>query len=140
VTPFGPGAKAEIKERSEGKSELSGRDDLQLVCSHLDHDKRSPHYNDPENGVRTLITEELAYHMWHRYEPLKIGLTTENNDKTINSITTRLLRNGMSQERLRDEVGQAMELWGERAMRKYYEDKKQGKYIFKNDSYIPPFL
>jgi hypothetical protein len=113
---------------------------LQLVCSHLDHDRSSRHYNDPENGVRTLITEELAYHMWHRYEPLEIGMTQENNDRTINSITMRLLKGGMSEERLRDEVGQAIEFWAERRMRKYYEDKKQGKYTYYNGGYVPPFL
>jgi hypothetical protein len=140
MAPFNPESKREIRERSEGKSELSGRDDLTLVCSHLDHDRKSPHYNDPENGVRTLITEELAYHMWHRYNPIEIGMTTENNDRTINSITMNLLKGGMSEDRLRDEVGQAIELWGERRMKKYYEEKKKGKYVWKDDSYIVPFL
>jgi hypothetical protein len=139
MAPFNPDAKFEIKERSGGKSELSGRDDLTLVCSHLDHDKKSPHYNDPENGVRTLITEELAYHMWHRYEPIQIGLSQRNNDRTINSITMKLLKSGMSQERLRDEVGQAIELWGERAMQEYWKERRERDNL-KYTGYIPPFM
>lgn len=82
MTPFtGPGL-AEIKVRSHGRSELSGRTDRPLHCTHLDH-TRDEDYNGAERGVRTTIVEHLAYHLYFRETPRLIGLNKCRNDYAI---------------------------------------------------------
>lgn len=137
---FCNGAKFEIKERSEGRSELSGIEDEPLVCAHLNHDKRCPGYDDPKNGIRVTEVEEYVYHRWHRFEPCNIGLTTEQNDRAIESWEGRL-KPLYEATVWKDRVALAHEHWSQWDMKRYHEKKRrEGKYIWKNDSYIPPSL
>lgn len=82
MSPFTGEGIAEIKKRSKGRSELSGRTDRPLECSHFDH-TRNERYNLPENGIRLTVIEHLAYHLFFRDNASKIGLSEWGNDRAI---------------------------------------------------------
>lgn len=55
-------------------------------CAHIDHNKRSEDYNDPENGVYTSI----QHHLWlHQVDEIN-GLTPAQNKWAINAIKRRM--------------------------------------------------
>lgn len=132
------GSKYEIKERSQGKSELSGVEDEPLVCGHLNHDRDHPHYNEPENGLRITKIEEYVYHARNRFEPQRIGLSEEDNDNVIRSYEKMLpiYYKNCSLEKIKDKICLAHDAWWDYESKKYWE-KHRMKYI-RNDSYLPP--
>lgn len=137
MAPFNPESKYEIKERNNGKSELSGIENEPMVCCHLNHNRKNPMYNDPENGLRVTMIEEYAYHARARFKPKLIGMSQEHNDSVIKSYEKMLPKvyPHLTEEQYRDKICLAYDAWFERGMSKTGE-----KYVFKNDSYIPPFL
>lgn len=85
----------EIKERAGYTSEISGRDDLPLECSHFNHSRDYEYYDDPTNGIYVTIYEHLAIHQEagrHRtqYGLLPNGLTKDQNLWAINKIRERI--------------------------------------------------
>ena len=73
-------------KRADGASELSGKkfdDGHMLHAMHLDHDKNSPDYNNPEIGLLVTVKEHLDYHMQHIGRAAEIGLTESQNHGAI---------------------------------------------------------
>lgn len=81
-----------IKQRAKYKSEISGDNDLELHCMHLDHTKGTRHYNSPRNGIYGTIIEHLAHHMLYRDNPEDIGLNYQENQYAINTLRINLIR------------------------------------------------
>ncbi len=129
--PFNGESRREIKQRSGTKSELDGKEYLPstLKCGHLNHDKESPDYDNPENGMRLTIWQEVAYHMMHQPDPSLIGLSHENNTRAVQANMQELINMGYSYDEARELVGEALGEWEE------WKEKKE--YVFKDDSYIP---
>jgi len=130
--PFCDSAKYEIKERSGNRSELDGKEySLEVLkCGHLDHNKKSPNYNNPENGMRLTVWQECAYHMIHQPRPQEIGLSNENNKRAVQAnLSEMILKHGY-------EYSEAVKLIGE-AIGQWEEWGKERPYKFKDDSYIP---
>ena len=162
MAPFNDHIKGEIKERSNGVSELSGKEpgeEGMLICAHLDH-TRNENYNNAENGLRVTKFEECAYHQMHMFEPEKIGMDDMENKSVIMSYMKRFYRKGFSLEEVREKIGEAIELWLEylehpveppdppnlneipkevQTPTVKFEGVKNGTgYVWKNDSYLPP--
>ncbi len=115
MAPFNSEARYEIKQRSGNKSELDGKEYLPslLKCGHINHDKESPDYNNPDNGMRVTIWQECAYHMIHQPNPEGIGLSNENNMRAIRSNMQDLLLMGYDHDDLRKLIGEAIGQWEE---------------------------
>jgi hypothetical protein len=133
--PFSNESRYEIKQRSEGRSELDGLEYAPelLKCGHLNHDKKSPEYNDPENGIRVTIWQEVAYHMIHQPRPKDIGLSNENNSRAIKCNTQELIDMGYSYDEVRELVGKAINQWED-----WKKDRFIKSYVWKDGSYMPP--
>ncbi len=132
MAPFDSEARYEIKKRSGNKSELNGREYLpsHLKCGHLNHDKDSPDYNNPENGMRLTIWQECAYHMIHQPRPKDIGLSRENNMRAMKAnMYEMIVEHGYTYDETRLLIGEAIGEWE--------EWKERKKYEFKDDSHIP---
>lgn len=115
MVPFNTEVRAEIKERSNGVSELSGRqagEEGPLVCAHLNH-TRDDHYHNPELGLRVTRFEEAAYHQMHTTCPEKIGMKDIQNKSVVMSYMKRFLNSDFSLEEVRQRMGEAIELWEE---------------------------
>ena len=112
MAPFNSEARHEIKKRSGNKSELDGKEYLpsMLKCGHLNHDKESPDYNNPDNGMRVTIWQECAYHMIHQPRPEDIGLSNENNRRAVQCNMQDLIDLGYSYDEVRELVGDAIGL------------------------------
>ena len=111
---FSTETRLEIKDRSEGRSELSGKEPEkgeQLVCAHLNHDKDHPDYDKPEMGLRVTKEEEMAYHQMHLFCPEKIGMDEMQNKSVVASYMAQFCRQGMPLEEVREKVGEAIGLW-----------------------------
>jgi hypothetical protein len=131
MTPFNDYAKTEIKERSNGVSELSGQEagkEGMLICGHLDH-TRNESYNNPEYGLRVTRFEECAYHQMHIFHPEKIGMKDLENRSTVMNYISGFHKKGFSLDEIREKIGEAIELWEE-----FLENKP---YVYKNESYNP---
>lgn len=85
MSPFTGDGLREIKVRSKGRSELSGRTDRPLHCSHFNHTKGTT-YNEPERGLRVTIIEHLAYHLLYRDRASEIGLKSCQNEFAIDML------------------------------------------------------
>ena len=120
MTPFDSDIRPEIKERSNGKSELSGIENEPLMCAHLNHDKKSPDYCNPENGLRVTKFEECAYHQMHLTCPDKIGMEDSQNRSVVASYMRQFFNKEFSLEQVREKVGDAIELWEKFLLRKDY--------------------
>lgn len=104
--------RSEIKKRSNGRSELDGKEYDCLMCGHLNHDKKHPFYNHPENGMRLSRAQEVAYHMFHTPNPEDIGMSRKHNSRAVQSgIATLITEYGKTYEDVRLEVGEALGLW-----------------------------
>jgi hypothetical protein len=95
---FSPETKSVIRNRANGVSELS-RDmvaGLPHHCSHLDHDKRNPDYDDPYNGVYATIWEHLQMHIDSERRGLVAGSSKLDNGMKPedNKASVELLRIG----------------------------------------------
>ena len=113
MAPFNDYARSEIKERSNGRSELSGEKagpEGSLICGHLDH-TRDKNYNNPENGLRITKFEECAYHQIHIHDPSKIGMDDLQNKSVVMSYMKGFFRKGFSLEEVREKIGEAIDLW-----------------------------
>lgn len=89
---FSSETKGAIKRRvlaQHGKlcSELSGRADLPLEAAHKDHNKKSPNYDRPENGILVTVDEHLVDHIIHEGEN---GLNSYQNKWAIEQIAKRV--------------------------------------------------
>ena len=115
MAPFNTEARYEIKKRSGKRSELDGKEYLPslLKCGHLNHDKNSPDYNNPENGLRVTIWQECAYHMINQPKPSKIGLSHENNMRAVQSNMQDIIQLGYTYDEMRELIGEAIEQWME---------------------------
>lgn len=85
MAPFTGDGLAEIKVRSKGRSELSGRTDRPLHCMHFNH-RRGESYNKPESGMRVTVIEHLAYHIYYQDNAEEIGLKECQNDFAIDML------------------------------------------------------
>jgi hypothetical protein len=115
VAPFGSESRHEIKRRSDSCSELDGKEYLPslLRCGHINHDKKHPDYNNPENGLRVTIWQECAYHMIHQPDPSEIGLSRENNMRAIRCNMQDLIEMGYTYDEVRELIGTALGQWEE---------------------------
>ncbi len=115
MAPFNSEARYEIKQRSGNRSELDGKEYLHshLKCGHLNHDKDSPDYNNPENGMRITIWQEAAYHMIHQPKPKEIGLSNENNRRAVQCNIQEMIDTGYTYDEVRKLVGEAIGQWEE---------------------------
>jgi hypothetical protein len=129
MVPFSGDTRVEMKERSEGKSELSGIEGEEMVCAHLNHNKGLADYDSIENGLRVTKHEECAYHMMHLHCPEKIGMQNMQNRSVVVSYITQFLKKE-DYETTREKIGEAIDWWEKR--------EKAKKYVFKDDSYLPP--
>lgn len=113
MSPFvGDGLK-EIKVRSCGKSELSGRTDRPLHCMHFDHTRR-PDYNESNSGMRVTIVEHLAYHLFHQDKPEEIGLKECQNSFAIDMLnrnSVAFMQSIGKIDELDDEIADALITW-----------------------------
>ena len=107
---FSKNIRLEIKRRSKNRSELSGLVNGSLVCGHLNHDKRSPEYNSPNNGLRVTVFEELGYHLMHTRNPESIGLSRKVNDSVVRGHIGKLLED-YTMDEIRNNTGEAIEVW-----------------------------
>jgi len=113
MCPFSEPTLTEIKKRSHGRSEISGRTDRPLECSHFDH-ARNEKYNTADNGIRTTTIEHLAYHIHYRDNPQEIGLTMDGNEAAIRLCNERafaFLEKIGKTDLLDTELGEAILLW-----------------------------
>lgn len=62
-----------IKQRAGGVSELSGTNGVPMHCSHIDHRRDIPNYDDPENGLYVTIYEHLEQHLEAAKQPTRNG-------------------------------------------------------------------
>jgi hypothetical protein len=114
MSPFSGFALKEIKKRSEGRSELSGRTDRPLDCMHFNHNKNRKEYNTPKEGIRVTIIEHLAYHIYHKEREQEVGLKECTNGWAIERLNERCVA-FMSQigklEELDYELADSMLMW-----------------------------
>jgi hypothetical protein len=158
VGAFNDYARTEIKERSKGRSELSGEkagEEGSLLCGHLDH-TRNENYNNPEFGLRITKFEECAYHQMHIFNPGKIGMDELENKSVVTSYMGRFFKKGFTLEEVKDKIGEAIDRWEKflearessseaprinetptEAQTPRVEFEGLGNYIFKDDSFIP---
>lgn len=113
MAPFSGDGLLEIKVRSKGRSELSGRTDRPLHCMHFDH-TRGEKYNKPESGIRVTVIEHLAYHIMYQDNAGEIGLKECQNDFAIDMLNresvTFMDKIGKLDE-LEGEISEAMLMW-----------------------------
>lgn len=90
---FSFSVRQQIRDRAGYKSEISGTPDYKepCECSHLNHDKSSPDYNNPKNGEYRTLSEHLAYHQtWSKENTL--GLSRKDNEWAMEQIEKRILQ------------------------------------------------
>lgn len=75
-----------IRERDRNKSVLSGRTE-RLECAHIDHNRRNPRYNTPENGRLLTIDEHYIDHVDREGHN---GLTIDGNQWGLRAIWGRM--------------------------------------------------
>src|SRR5258706_15975665 len=77
---FSDNVRKSMRKRAGYKSEISGTPDTEVPCecSHFDHSRRNPMYDDLSNGQYVTIYEHLAFHQtWTRTHNL--GLNRADN-------------------------------------------------------------
>ncbi len=118
---FSTETRMQIRERADNKSELSGKDNRPLQCSHFNHKKKSKHYDKEEMGILVTDIEHLAYHLRYRKKPKKIGLPKISNERAIRDVWLGILsQNMMELEELYDEVFEAFDSWDN-----YFEERRE---------------
>ncbi len=123
-----------IKERDEYRSRLSGDTDRPLVCLHLYHEKKHPHYDEPQMGFLATDIEEWAYHYRFWKNPKKIGLTEKENLSAIKSCYNKILfYDGTELVVLGERMQRALDLWD-----CYFEEMKDFADHPKSNQKVPP--
>lgn len=97
---FGKKTRDEVIERAGGASELTGRTDRPLHASHINHNRESEDYNNPDNGILLTDVEHLAYHINHVGHARDIGLGENQNNWAVNILTGNVLARGVSSEEI----------------------------------------
>lgn len=124
-----------IKNRAGGRSELSGRREKRMQCSHDDHDKKSSKYNCRDTGTYLCLSEHYVYHESHQGEAEKIGLTEEENNSAIGGLRGQLEKD-YGVEEASDRIQRAREDW--RLLEERGEDTKdlhEASQLFPTDDY-----
>ncbi len=117
--------KYQIKERAGDRSELSGQDDRPLHCSHLNHGKKSPYYDDQEIGILVTDIEHLAYHVKYLRNPRKIGLTKRENRDAIKTMWRGILsENNCTMEEICGRYVEAKCRWDEYEKENFPQDPR----------------
>lgn len=86
---FSRETKRQIWDRAGGQSELSGKseaDGYVLECSHFNHNRTYPDYDNPLNGMLVTTYEHLIQHINHGVN----GLNRAQNNWSIEAIKQRL--------------------------------------------------
>jgi len=89
---FSRGTRQEIIRRATDRfgypaSEISGRNDMPLQAAHINHNRRNPHYDDPDNGILMTVDEHLQDHI--EREGCN-GLTKAGNRLAIDLLSRQL--------------------------------------------------
>ncbi len=84
-------ARQKIWSRARGVSELTGKKETYLECSHINHDRESPYYNDPRNGILLTQLEHFCWHWANKKDPSQIGLSVKHNEMAIHGIMQRCM-------------------------------------------------
>ncbi len=114
MCPFSPSTRIEIRERADNRSELSGKDDRPLQCSHFNHKKKSPFYDVQEQGFLVTDIEHLVYHLWFRKKPKKIGLSKKANESAIKDQWIKILSfENRDLENIYDDLFEGINRWEE---------------------------
>jgi len=82
VLAFSKKVKKIIKKRDGLRSAESGVKGC-LQCAHIDHDKKNPHYNNPNNGRLLTIREHYLDH-YNRHG--SNGLSKKDNRDTVKGL------------------------------------------------------
>jgi len=83
---FSRNVRETIRARAQYSSELSGRKDRPMQCSHWIHDRNNKYYNHPLMGILLTDEEHFVYHNMFRGNARLIGLTEDGNSWAINSL------------------------------------------------------
>lgn len=81
VGAFSKDSRKSIWKRDKGKSVWSGETEG-LTVAHINHDKTSPKYDDPDNG-RLLTNREQYIDHFNRHGTVSIGLTEPKNKQAL---------------------------------------------------------
>lgn len=112
-----------IKERAEGRSELSNENSRPLVCAHLGHrgkkgSRKKKRINCPENGLLVTDVEHYAHHLIFRSNPGIIGLSQEQNEVSLIGIMENILSEGdLTEDEFSNKLSMAIIAWEE-----FYEE------------------
>ncbi len=106
----------EIKERANERSELSGENSRPLVCAHIIHrGNKKGRFDYSENGLLVTDIEHLAHHRLFEQNPRKIGLSKEQNNLSIFSLTRDVEKynegNDISKEETQEKFEDAIKSW-----------------------------
>lgn len=88
---FSNNTKELIKKRAKFKSEISGRNDMEMHCIHIDH-RRDKYYNMAGNGFYGTILEHYAHHLMFRGKAHMIGLSESENEWSIGTLYNNLVK------------------------------------------------
>lgn len=117
MTPFSLDIRNIIHARAHEASELSGETQSPTECSHFNHDRSSPLYNKPENGLLTTTLEHGCFHLRARGRASRIGLSENHNEAAIRFIQERYnkycVENDISPEQTQQDLENAHRLWAE---------------------------
>lgn len=84
---FSKAVRRQIWERASGVCERTGRNDWPRECSHYNHDKDYPGYNNADNGQLLLRLEHYIEHVnTHGYN----GLSEDGNQWALEQIWDRM--------------------------------------------------
>lgn len=81
--------KQEIRKRDEYKCLRCGEIE-NLECSHKNHSRNNPRYNDPDNGELLCALHHYLYHLAYKDDPRLIGLSKRENDWALGKIWERM--------------------------------------------------
>jgi hypothetical protein len=91
MAPFSEDIRLEIRERAGHKSELSGRTDRPLQCSHYNHLKSYDDYNNKDNGLLVTDIEHRQFHVRFEGKAGGIGLYEHHNAYAIRMLGKRIV-------------------------------------------------
>jgi hypothetical protein len=94
TSAFSINSKQKIWDRANSHSELSGENTVRMECNHMTHDKASPLYDDPRNGMLVTIAEHYSFHLMFRGRAGEIGLSENHNEYAIRECRYRLEQDG----------------------------------------------
>jgi hypothetical protein len=106
-----------IKERAEGRSELSNENSRPLVCAHLNHrgkkgSKKKSKIDCPKNGLLVTDIEHYGHHFIFRSNPKLIGLSQEQNEISLISIRRDIFKEGdITEDEFYEKLSRAISVW-----------------------------